>query len=315
MFSVYFMLNMFGHTLRILRSTAGISLREMAREMNVSPAYLSQVERGLLPPPTHERIHVIAGILGIPESSLREMIARPDPEILSLLAENPELNQFIYAASSAGLNYEDYRNMLNLIRELGPDGFRKLLHYGTGHAADFLPAKKSVSPKLKSIHQEFREILDSSMQKELVFPRLNPGSKEELFRVFLNKAHDVHDYLDTDSLFHKLIQREKETSSGLGNGAAVPHLLDKSIENTILVMGRIPQGMAFGAVDKKPVYLIILILDHEDNSEFHLNLLAYLAGKIQHPLFINNIKKAKTKNKIYDLLTGWNGHGKERRIK
>jgi len=73
---------MFGHTLRMLRTTAGISLRNLAKKMDVSPAYLSQIERGKLPPPTHNRIAKIAETIGIPLSLLIEMSHRPNPEVI-----------------------------------------------------------------------------------------------------------------------------------------------------------------------------------------------------------------------------------------
>ena len=75
---------MFGHTLRMLRTTAGISLRTLAKKIDVSPAYLSQVELGKLPPPTHNRITTIAETIGIPVSMLIEMSQRPNPEVILL---------------------------------------------------------------------------------------------------------------------------------------------------------------------------------------------------------------------------------------
>ena len=63
---------MLGHTLRMLRTTAGVSPRTLAKTIDVSPSYLSQVELGKPPPPTYYRITKIADTIGIPVSLLIE---------------------------------------------------------------------------------------------------------------------------------------------------------------------------------------------------------------------------------------------------
>ena len=96
---------MFGYTLRMLRTTAGISLRTLAKNIDVSPAYLSQVELGKLNPPTHERITKIAETIGIPVSLLIEMSHRPNPDTIMLLRRHHGLDELIRLTFEMGLKY------------------------------------------------------------------------------------------------------------------------------------------------------------------------------------------------------------------
>jgi transcriptional regulator with XRE-family HTH domain len=50
----------FGATLRQLRETREIGLRELARRLDVDPSYLSKIERRTLPPPRPGRIRDLA---------------------------------------------------------------------------------------------------------------------------------------------------------------------------------------------------------------------------------------------------------------
>ncbi|MFW6136763.1 MAG: PTS sugar transporter subunit IIA [Candidatus Aminicenantaceae bacterium] len=294
---------MFGQTLRMLRAASGISLREMARRLDLSPAYLSQVERDQLPPPTYERIERIAGILGIPKSILQEMISRPDPEIMNILEETPALTRFIHAASEAGFNTKDYRDISHLINDLGVNGFRKLLRYGKNRAPDFKLSPRHSPPHSLSIENRFERIMLTSLQDGLIFPDLKHKDKNDLILFLLKKARQTHRYLDIDPLYQKIIRRENETSSGLGNAIAIPHLLADDIKDTILVLGKAPQGIAFNAVDQKPVCLISLILNNSRNFDFHLNLLAYLAGKTQQTHFMPAMMKAASEENMVELFT------------
>src|SRR5678816_2011872 len=60
----------FGPTIRLLRQAKGISLRELARQLGVSPAFLSQIEAGRQHKIPRARIVQVAEMLGVSEGYL-----------------------------------------------------------------------------------------------------------------------------------------------------------------------------------------------------------------------------------------------------
>ena len=88
----------------------------------------------------------------------------------------------------------------------------------------------------------------------------------------------------------------------MDNGVAIPHLFVNGLNRTIFAFGRIPDGVDFDAIDKKPVYFVCLILSDQKDYRSHLNLLAFLARRFQNPTFIKNLIKAKYKKHIVSLL-------------
>ncbi|MCJ7580184.1 MAG: helix-turn-helix domain-containing protein [Candidatus Aminicenantes bacterium] len=172
---------MFGHTLRMLRTTAGISLRSLAKKIDVSPAYLSQIELGKLNPPTHDRIKKIAETIGIPVSLLTEISHRPNPDVILLIQGHQELNELIRMAFDIGLKDRDIFEMIALMQRLGGSGFRKLMNYGVEHSSDFMQTGKSdlrveISPY--SLNQmSFSELANP----RLVFKKLEFTDKNDLF--------------------------------------------------------------------------------------------------------------------------------------
>ena len=142
---------MFGHTLRMLRTTAGISLRSLAKKIDVSPAYLSQIELGKLNPPTHDRITRIAETIGIPVSLLMEMSHRPNPDTIVLLRGHHGLNEFVRLTVDIGLEDKDILEINALMQKLGGSGFRKLIRYGLEHSSDFIKiGRGKLSPEVQS---------------------------------------------------------------------------------------------------------------------------------------------------------------------
>jgi nitrogen PTS system EIIA component len=295
---------MFGHTLRMLRTTAGISLRTLAKKIDVSPAYLSQIELGKLPPPTHYRITKIAETIGIPVSLLKEMSHRLNPETDSLLRGHQELNDLIKVISEIRLESKEISEIMGLMRILGGDGFCKLIHYGKDNFLDFIEEGDT--------HRSFEDTFPSKKQlvsseitnPHLVFKQLEFKNKSKLLRFLIEKVGIIYNFLNTDHIYNELMIKEAETSSGLGNGAAIPHLFVDGLDQTIISVARIPKGIDFSAIDDKPVFLVCLMLSNPDSHQRHLNLLAYFARKFQMPSFIDDILMANSKKRILSLLIG-----------
>src|SRR6478736_4607777 len=77
----------FGATLRLLRLYSVLSLRDLARRLDVSGAYLSRVENGLDAAPTPARLKVIARELGVPEPLLLGLAHQVSPLAVDYMRE------------------------------------------------------------------------------------------------------------------------------------------------------------------------------------------------------------------------------------
>ena len=78
-----------GESVRKLREKKGISLRELSRQVGVSPSFLSDLENGRRHPKA-DRLDEIAKVLGVPSSELAELDHRSSLEDLKrLLAKDP----------------------------------------------------------------------------------------------------------------------------------------------------------------------------------------------------------------------------------
>ncbi len=80
----------FGATLRLMRLESGLSLRDLARRLGVSSAYLSRVENGLDAAPTPARLDVMARELGVPAPVLMDLAHRVSPLVVDYVDQVPE---------------------------------------------------------------------------------------------------------------------------------------------------------------------------------------------------------------------------------
>lgn len=116
---------LFGSYIRKKRLTKGLSIRNMASLLDISPIYLCDIELGKRKPPVKNDlflIYKIIDILGIPEEETENVInlaylsyGKISDEITSYLLTNESAMEFIKMASELNLTNEFWDNLTGFI--------------------------------------------------------------------------------------------------------------------------------------------------------------------------------------------------------
>ena len=105
---------MFGDTLRNYRLKSGVGLRELARMIDKSPGYISDVELERVPPPSEEVILKIAVALGVDKSELLTAAQKVDPELSDYVLRQPNAADFLRMAKERDFDEEDWQRLAQL---------------------------------------------------------------------------------------------------------------------------------------------------------------------------------------------------------
>ena len=100
----------------------------------------------------------------------------------------------------------------------------------------------------------------------------------------------------------EVIKRENEASTGLGKGVAVPHVKHKAVKDVIAAIGQKSAGINFFALDKQPVYSIILLISPVDDPDKHLQAMENIFRHLQKERFRKFLRQCRTTDQIEDLL-------------
>ncbi len=116
-----FMMKSFGEILRDTRIKSGLGLRELARQIDKSPGYLSDVENGRVAPPSESVIVQMAHALKAEKQRLLAAAKKVDPELSDYLAEKPVAADFLRTAKDREFNEDDWQRLVQLaeIAKLG----------------------------------------------------------------------------------------------------------------------------------------------------------------------------------------------------
>jgi mannitol/fructose-specific phosphotransferase system IIA component (Ntr-type) len=98
------------------------------------------------------------------------------------------------------------------------------------------------------------------------------------------------------------IKRENEASTGMGRGVAVPHIKHGAVKTVVAALGQSAVGIDFSALDKQPVYTVILLISPLDNPDQHLQAMEHVFKYLQQEKFRKFLKQCRNVEQMVDLL-------------
>lgn len=106
--------------------------------------------------------------------------------------------------------------------------------------------------------------------------------------------------VDKSFLVRVLIARESMSSTGIGEGIAVPHVRNPivmHIPQPMITLCFLENKIDFGAIDGQPVHTLFTIVSPVISA--HLNLLSKLAFALRQPVFASAIRAHGSREVIY----------------
>lgn len=103
---------------------------------------------------------------------------------------------------------------------------------------------------------------------------------------------------DADKIVDAVFERERVSSTGIGDGVAIPHRLADWVGETTIAFGRFAPPVGFGAIDGRPVDLLFLILGPEGHEAEHLKLLSRLARLLRRSDVVRRLRSVSVPEEI-----------------
>lgn len=144
--------------------------------------------------------------------------------------------------------------------------------------------------------------LDQIFKMEFLNENLLSDTKEGVLAELINILIESGLKIDRARAIDVLQQREKLGSTGIGDGVAIPHGKVSELQDMVIAFGRSRRGIAFNAIDGKPVRLFFLLLAPEHSTGQHLKALARISKMLKTPNFRKTLIDAKTKNDLYKAI-------------
>ena len=127
-------------------------------------------------------------------------------------------------------------------------------------------------------------------------------NKEELIEKAVKLMTKNGNIKDEQKYLELVTQREKQSSTGIGEEIAIPHGKGECITAPGVSAMVIPEGADFESLDGKPVKLLFLIAAPDTKENIHLEVLSRLSTLLMDENFRKKLINAKTKEEFIEII-------------
>ena len=128
------------------------------------------------------------------------------------------------------------------------------------------------------------------------------STKKETIRAMADLMEKSGKISDKNAYVEGLIKREEESTTGIGEGIAIPHGKCDAVEKPGLAAMVIPGGVDFDSLDGEQVTLLFLIAAPNTEDNVHLDVLSKLSMMLMDEDFTKSLRAAKTPEEFLAII-------------
>lgn len=131
---------------------------------------------------------------------------------------------------------------------------------------------------------------------------LKAGDKQSVLKEMADCLASQNKSMNAQKLLEILLEREKISSTAIGDGIAIPHGKMSNIDRVYGLFARSRQGLDFNSLDGGLTHLFFLLIAPEDSAADHLKALARISRLLKDTDFRARLMKGKTKEQLFDAI-------------
>ncbi|MFS5885738.1 fructose-specific PTS transporter subunit EIIC [Streptococcus agalactiae] len=136
------------------------------------------------------------------------------------------------------------------------------------------------------------------LKKEVMIMDLKATSKEAAIDEMITKLVDTGVVTNFAIFKDGIMKREAQTSTGLGDGIAMPHSKNAAVKEATVLFAKSASGVDYEALDGQPTDLFFMIAAPDGANDTHLAALAELSKYLLNEGFADQLRQAKTPDDI-----------------
>ena len=136
------------------------------------------------------------------------------------------------------------------------------------------------------------------LNKKVVLLDLQATTKEAAIDEMINSLVDNGVVTDFDVFKAGIMAREAQTSTGLGDGIAMPHSKNAAVKEATVLFAKSNKGVDYESLDGQPTDLFFMIAAPEGANDTHLAALAELSKYLMQDGFADRLRKVTSPDEV-----------------
>ncbi|APH05443.1 PTS fructose transporter subunit IIABC [Bacillus weihaiensis] len=140
------------------------------------------------------------------------------------------------------------------------------------------------------------------LTKETITLNITSTTKNATISELVNVLDKAGKLSDPKAYKQAVLNREQQSTTGIGDGIAIPHAKTNAVKSPAIAFGRSSQGVDYEAFDGQPSHLFFMIAASEGANNTHLEALSKLSTILMKQEVREKLLAAKTEEDILSII-------------
>src|SRR4030095_15495701 len=137
---------------------------------------------------------------------------------------------------------------------------------------------------------------------ETIIPALAARDKNAALEEMAGRLVSYHRQLDKEKVLKVLLEREKISTTAIGEGVAIPHGKLANVERVLGVFARSPEGVDFNSLDGGLTHLFFVLIAPESAAADHLKALARISRLLKDETFCRRLLDGTSSQELFNII-------------
>ncbi|HDX9614030.1 TPA: PTS sugar transporter subunit IIA [Bacillus toyonensis] len=139
------------------------------------------------------------------------------------------------------------------------------------------------------------------LKRDTVIMNLTASNKEAVLDELVEKLNGANRLNSKTEFKEAILKRESQSTTGIGEGIAIPHAKTKAVKQPAICFGRSVSGINYESLDGQPAHLFFMIAASEGANNTHLETLSRLSTLLMDEGFRKQLLEAKDEEELLRL--------------
>ncbi len=140
------------------------------------------------------------------------------------------------------------------------------------------------------------------LKRDTIIMNLKASTKEAVLDEMIKKLESAGRLDSAEQFKEAILKRESQSTTGIGEGIAIPHAKTAAVKVPALCFGKSDDGVDFESLDGMPAHLLFMIAASEGANQTHLETLSKLSSFLMDTNFRKRLLEAKTADELLSII-------------
>ena len=152
------------------------------------------------------------------------------------------------------------------------------------------------------------------LTRETILLSMSGASKQDAVNELVGVLERAGKITDRDAFEKAILKREQQSTTGVGDGIAIPHAKTSVVKDATIVFGRSEAGIDYESLDGQPAHLFFMIAAPEGANNTHLEALARLSSILMNAEAREKLLGAKTADDVIEIINSYDQEETEEKV-